>query len=384
MGETELTTASSSEPKTSEVAQTKVVADAEIFQNLLESNERGLNPDVEEKQEQKSEVSGDEEPVEEETEEESSEAVAEETEEDSQVSEDSENEESEEATQEEESETESEEKVLSQSKTEKSKGKLLKRVDKLTARLKGQQEENERLREKLQDTLESGSQEVSLGERSDNPLSEVKTEQDLEKQKRTAREIKRWAARVIRKGDDPEDVVAEVEGRSYTLKQAQDILDRAEDHLDIHIPQQAKVLQQRVKVKKESVQWDQQAEKDFTFLGELESDKASKFKEALRHPSFKMISEMIPSGKYLLAAAFDRISDLEKTRANGKVKKVLTSKKPTSSTPLSQSSPSKKRLAGGDSVSAKKTFNTLWEKAVKTQNEADFIRAQAFANENNI
>ena len=142
---------------------------------------------------------------------------------------------------EEESEEESEEEVEEEEDAEeaeseppKAVGKLLKQVNKLTARAKSAEENAESLKAEI-DALKANPQ--SATEPQKPALEEVNTFEELESLRKEAIAAKRWSLQHIGK-----DYV-EVDGKEYSDDDIRGILTQAEDYLTEKIPERAQHLQ---------------------------------------------------------------------------------------------------------------------------------------------
>ena len=144
---------------------------------------------------------------------------------------------------EEESEEESEEVVEEEEEEEaeeaeaeppKAVGKLLKQVNKLTARAKSAEENADALKAEIE-ALKANPQ--STAEQAKPALEEVNTFEGLESLRKEALAAKKWSLQHIGK-----DFV-EVDGNEYTDEQIRGILTQAEDYLTEKIPERAQHLQ---------------------------------------------------------------------------------------------------------------------------------------------
>jgi len=149
-------------------------------------------------------------------------------------SEESEEEETEEIAEEEESESE-------EAEPPKAVGKLLKQVNKLTARAKSAEETAEALQAQIE-SLKTNPQKQS--ESSQPALEEVQDFQSLETLRKEALAAKKWALQHIGK-----DYI-EVDGKEYADEDIRNILTQAEDYLTEKIPERAQYLQS-------AAQWQQ-------------------------------------------------------------------------------------------------------------------------------
>ena len=151
----------------------------------------------------------------------------------------------------EESEEESEEEVEEEEDAEeaeaeppKAVGKLLKQVNKLTARAKSAEENAEALKAEI-DALKANPQ--SATEPQKPALEEVNTFEELESLRKEALAAKRWSLQHIGK-----DFV-EVDGKDYSDDEIRGILTQAEDYLTEKIPERAQHLQSQAQWAKDTL-----------------------------------------------------------------------------------------------------------------------------------
>ena len=151
---------------------------------------------------------------------------------------------------EEESEDESEEEVEEEGEAEeaeseppKAVGKLLKQVNKLTARAKSAEENAESLRAEI-DALKANPQSA---EPQKPALEEVNTFEELESLRKEALAAKRWSLQHIGK-----DFV-ESDGKEFSDDDIRGILTQAEDYLTEKIPERAQHLQSQAQWAKDTL-----------------------------------------------------------------------------------------------------------------------------------
>ncbi len=124
-----------------------------------------------------------------------------------------------------------------------------KRIDKLTAQRKEAQEKAETLERELE-TAKAKLQELEStpstpASSKSNPLSDVWEFQKLNQIFEEARGVKRWC-------EDNSDGVVLQDGRELSSKDVRDIKRKAEDNIEINIPQRVQYLQQFSKAKQEA------------------------------------------------------------------------------------------------------------------------------------
>ena len=196
-----------------------------------------------------------------------------------------ETEESEEETEEiaDEEESESEE-----AEPPKAVGKLLRQINKLTARAKGAEETAESLQAQIE-SLKTNPQKQS--ESSQPALEEVQDFQSLETLRKEALAAKRWSLQHIGK-----DYV-EVDGKEYADEDIRNILTQAEDYLTEKIPERAQYLQA-------SQQWQQDTINAHPWISEtVDTDIAEERRSVLGQikSQYADILKSLPNGDFVAA-----------------------------------------------------------------------------------
>ncbi len=196
-----------------------------------------------------------------------------------------ESEESEEETEEiaEEEESESEE-----AEPPKAVGKLLRQINKLTARAKGSEETVEALQAQIE-SLKTSPQKQSQS--SQPALEEVQDFQSLETLRKEALAAKRWSLQHIGK-----DFI-EVDGKEYADEDIRNILTQAEDYLTEKIPERAQYLQA-------SAQWQQDTINTHPWISEtVDTDQAEERRSVLGQikSQYADILKSLPNGDFVAA-----------------------------------------------------------------------------------
>ena len=192
-----------------------------------------------------------------------------------------ESEESEEETEEEESESE-------ETEPPKAVGKLLKQVNKLTARAKSAEETAEALQAQIE-SLKTSPQKQS--ESSQPALEEVQDFQSLETLRKEAVAAKKWALQNI--GRD----YVESGGKEYSDDDIRNILTQAEDYLSEKIPERAQYLQS-------SAQWQQDTINTHPWISEtVDTDQAEERRSVLGQikSQYADILKSLPNGDFVAA-----------------------------------------------------------------------------------
>lgn len=234
-----------------------------------------------------------------------------------------ESEESEEETEEiaEEEESESEE-----AEPPKAVGKLLKQVNKLTARAKSAEETAEALQAQIE-SLKTSPQKQS--ESSQPALEEVQDFQSLETLRKEAVAAKKWALQNI--GRD----YVESGGKEYSDDDIRNILTQAEDYLSEKIPERAQYLQS-------SAQWQQDTINTHPWISEtVDTDQAEERRSVLGQikSQYADILKSLPNGDFVAATLVRGVEAIKADQAakSAKPKAKKVAKAPPSS--MGDSSP---------------------------------------------
>ena len=210
-----------------------------------------------------------------------------------------ESEESEEETEEiaEEEESESEE-----AEPPKAVGKLLKQVNKLTARAKSAEETAEALQAQIE-SLKTSPQKQS--ESSQPALEEVQDFQSLETLRKEAVAAKKWALQNI--GRD----YVESGGKEYSDDDIRNILTQAEDYLSEKIPERAQYLQS-------SAQWQQDTINTHPWISEtVDTDQAEERRSVLGQikSQYADILKSLPNGDFVAATLVRGVEAIKQDQA---------------------------------------------------------------------
>lgn len=210
-----------------------------------------------------------------------------------------ETEESEEETEEiaEEEESESEE-----AEPPKAVGKLLKQVNKLTARAKSAEETAEALQAQIE-SLKTNPQKQS--ESSQPALEEVQDFQSLETLRKEAVAAKKWALQNI--GRD----YVESGGKEYSDDDVRNILTQAEDYLSEKIPERANYLQA-------SQQWQQDTINTHPWISEkVDTDIAEERRSVLGQikSQYADILKSLPNGDFVAATLVRGVEAIKSDQA---------------------------------------------------------------------
>ena len=234
-------------------------------------------------------------------------------------SEESEEEQTEEIAEEEESESE-------EAEPPKAVGKLLKQVNKLTARAKSAEETAEALQAQIE-SLKTNPQKQS--ESSQPALEEVQDFQSLETLRKEAIAAKKWALQHIGKE------YIEVDGKEYADEDIRNILTQAEDYLTEKIPERANYLQSQS-------QWQQDTIKTHPWISEtVDTDQAEERRSVLGQikSQYSDILKSLPNGDFVAATLVRGVEAIKADQAakTAKPKAKRVAKAPPSS--MGDSSP---------------------------------------------
>ena len=228
-------------------------------------------------------------------------------------------EETEEIAEEEESESE-------EAEPPKAVGKLLRQINKLTARAKGSEETVEALQAQIE-SLKANPQTQS--EPSQPALEEVQDFQSLETLRKEALAAKRWSLQHIGK-----DYV-EVDGKEYQDEDIRNILTQAEDYLTEKIPERAQYLQS-------AAQWQQDTINTHPWISEtVDTDIAEERRSVLGQikSQYSDILKSLPNGDFVAATLVRGVEAIKADQAakTAKPKAKRVAKAPPSS--MGDSSP---------------------------------------------
>ena len=210
-------------------------------------------------------------------------------------SEESEEEETEEIAEEEESESE-------EAEPPKAVGKLLRQINKLTARAKGAEETAESLQAQIE-SLKTSPQKQS--ESSQPALEEVQDFQSLETLRKEAVAAKKWALQNI--GRD----YVESGGKEYSDDDVRNILTQAEDYLSEKIPERANYLQA-------SAQWQQDTINTHPWISEtIDTDIAEERRSVLGQikSQYADILKSLPNGDFVAATLVRGVEAIKQDQA---------------------------------------------------------------------
>jgi len=214
-----------------------------------------------------------------------------------------------------EEETEQEDEEIEEEESEeeppKAVGKLLKQVNKLTARAKSAEENAEALKAEIQ-SLKSNSQptEQATGQ---PELENVQTFEDLQKLQKEAQAAKKFALQNIGKS------FVEVDGKEYSDDDIRNILTQADEYLTEKIPARHNYL-------REKAQWQQDTIATHSWLNQ-DDEKAEARKELFGglKSQYGHVLKNLPNGDFIAATLVRGIEAIkaEKTAKTAPKKKAV-------------------------------------------------------------
>ena len=194
-------------------------------------------------------------------------------------------EEQEEDTEEEEAEESDEEEETVEEEPPKAVGKLLKQVNKLTARAKSAEETAEALKAEIQNLKTQGSSQPAK----QPELENVQSYEDLNKLRQEAQAAKKFALQNIGKS------YVEVDGKEYSDDDIRNILTQADEYLTEKIPAREKYLA-------EKSQWQQDTIATHSWLNE-DSELAETRQELFGNlkKQYSHVLDNLPNGDFIAA-----------------------------------------------------------------------------------
>jgi len=182
--------------------------------------------------------------------------------------------------------------------------KALKRINQLTARAKGAEEEVAQLKEQIQSIKSQPVQQTT--EAQDKPaLDKVTNIADLEVLRKEAAAAKKWALSNLGKN------YVEVDGKEYTDDDIRNILTEAEEHLTEKIPQRTQFLQQKQ-------QWVQDTINTFPWSAKGEGEEWQLFQSIREGQQYKSLLDSLPNGDFVAATLVEGINSIKARQAKAK------------------------------------------------------------------
>ena len=165
--------------------------------------------------------------------------------------------------------------------------KALKRINQLTARAKGAEEEVATLKQQIQSIQSQQSQQPTNQSDTKPALDKINNIADLETLRKEALSAKKWALSNLGRGE-----VIEVDGKEYDDDDIRNILTEAEEYLSEGIPQRAQFLQQKQ-------QWTADTVQTFPWTEKGEGEDWETFVSIRENNLYKPFLDSLPGGDYI-------------------------------------------------------------------------------------
>ncbi len=215
--------------------------------------------------------------------------------------------------QEEDSEEESDDDELDDSQSPKGLQKALKRINQLTARAKGAEEEVASLKAQVESLKSQPAQTPQPQEKT--TLENVSNMADLETLRKEAVAAKKFALANIGK-----DYV-EVDGTEYSDSDIRNILTEAEDYITEKIPQRAQFLQQKQN-------WVEDTIRTFPWSQKGEGEEWQLFQSIRQAEQYKKLLDQIPNGDFVAATLVEGINSIKARQSKAQAKPRSKAKTP--------------------------------------------------------
>ena len=190
--------------------------------------------------------------------------------------------------------------------------KALKRINQLTARAKGAEEEVATLKQQIQSIQSQQSQQPTNQSDTKPALDKINNIADLETLRKEALSAKKWALSNLGRGE-----VIEVDGKEYDDDDIRNILTEAEEYLSEGIPQRAQFLQQKQ-------QWTTDTISTFPWSEKGEGAEWELFTQIRNGNQYKALLDGLPNGDFVAATLVEGINSIKarqnKTKAKPKTK----------------------------------------------------------------
>jgi len=150
-----------------------------------------------------------------------------------------------------------------------------------------------------------------------NPFKDLTTLQELQEQYETLGQTEQWADRVLEENPhaDPDDVVAELDGKSYTKREVREYKYNARDSREKYLPARLRDIQAVEQAKQAQAASEAQAHKELPWLDDAESNLRKEYDMLLENEHIKAIGEKVPQVapviNRMLAHAINSISQAQ-------------------------------------------------------------------------
>lgn len=192
--------------------------------------------------------------------------------------------------------------------------KALKRINQLTARAKGAEEEAAALKAQVE-ALKSQPKQESEQVEGKPALDKVQSLQDLETLRKEAVAAKKWALQNIGKS------YVEVDGREYDDDDIRNILTEAEEYLSEKIPERAQFLQQKQA-------WIQDTANTFPWSQKGQGAEWELFVSIRDSQQYKPLLDSLPNGDFVAATIVEGINSIKARQVKNQAKPKTTKTPP--------------------------------------------------------
>lgn len=206
--------------------------------------------------------------------------------------------------------------------------KAAERIGELTRKRKEAEETAQRFQAELAQLKENKNPLEKETPAESNPFKDLTTLQELQEQYETLGQTEQWADRVLEENPhaDPDDVVAELDGKSYTKREVREYKYNARDSREKFLPARLRDIQAVEQAKQAQAASEAQAHKELPWLGDAESNLRKEYDMLLENEHIKAIGEKVPQVapviNRMLAHALNSISQAQ----NPPAKKVAKPK----------------------------------------------------------
>lgn len=205
-----------------------------------------------------------------------------------------------------------------------------------------------------------------------NPFSDLKTVQELQKQNKEFMRIIEWADELLDDNDDAsnDDIITEQDGKSLTKKQVKEYQKQARKAREKFLPARLTEIQREQQEEQVRAALEQKATKEFDWYGDTDSDVRREYELVVNDPRINAIREKVPEVRgqldYLLAHAVHSMSQMMKKEKKPAAKKTTTLRPP--------SNPSEGAARGTDRDDSRlgKELKELQQRFKQTHSAEDF------------
>lgn len=130
----------------------------------------------------------------------------------------------------------------------------------------------------------------------DNPFKDLSTVQELQDQYETLGQTEKWADQILEENPhaDPDDIVAELDGKEYTKRQVREYKYNARDSREKYLPARLKDIQRAEQAKAQKAQSEELASKELSWLADEESDLRKEYEMLVDNEHVNKIREKVP------------------------------------------------------------------------------------------